>query len=104
MSQRSKAYPQEFRRKIVELHDAGRSVVELAEEFEPCQQTIRKWIKQDQREPGECDGDPSSEEEEIRRLRSEVRQLKEEREILKKAAAWFAQETDPTTNNGSSHS
>lgn len=104
MSQRSKAYPQEFRRKIVELHEAGRSVVELAEEFEPCQQTIRKWIKQDQLDAGERDDGQSSEEEEIRRLRSEVRQLKEEREILKKAAAWFAQETNPTTNNGSSNS
>ena len=105
MSTRGTPYPEEFRQKIVELHEAGRSIVELADEFEPCEQTIRNWVKQAQLDAGEReDGLTSDEKEELRRLRAENRQLKEEREILKKATAWFAQETNPTTNNGSSNS
>jgi len=105
MSTRSTPYPDKFRSKIVDLYESGRSVRELAEEFEPCAATIRNWVKQHEIDTGQReDGLTSEEKEELQRLRDENRQLKEEREILKKAAAWFAQETDPTTNNGSSSS
>ena len=87
-------YPQEFRDRIVELARAGRSVSELAEEFEPSGQTIRSWIKQADVEDGlRSDGTTAAEREELRELRKELRRLKQERDILAKAAAWFARET-----------
>jgi transposase len=91
------AYPPAFRRRILELVRTGRSPEDLAREFEPSAQTIRNWVAQAERDEGlRDDGLTTAEREEIRRLRREVRQLREEREILKKAAAWFAQETGAT--------
>jgi transposase len=88
------AYPPEFRQQIIELARAGRSAKELAREFEPSEQTIRNWLKQADLDNGRrTDGLTSDEQAELRRLRRENRQLKLEREILKKAAAWFARET-----------
>lgn len=87
-------YPPEFRRQMVELVRAGRSPEELAREFEPSGQTIRNWAKQADLDEGRrSDGLTSEERRELRRLRRENRQLKVEREILEKAAAWFAQES-----------
>lgn len=98
-------YPKEFREQIVSLYRSGRSVAELEEEFEPCDQTIRNWIKQAELDSGNRqDGLTSDEKEELKRLRKECRKLRQEREILSKAAAWFAQETNPTDPNGSSNS
>lgn len=89
------AYPEEFRQQIVALARAGRSVSELAEEFEPSGQTIRTWIKQADLDNGtRTDGATTAERDELRRLRRENRRLKQERDILAKAAAWFARETD----------
>src|SRR5690606_851994 len=87
-------YSPEFRRQIIELHRAGRSVAELAREFEPGEQTIRNWIRQAEVDEGGREGLTTEDREELRRLRRENRQLKLEREILKKAAAWFARESD----------
>jgi len=87
-------YPPEFRQQLIELARAGRSARALAREFEPSEQTIRNWIKQADLDAGRRgDGLTSDEQAELRRLRRENRQLKLEREILKKAAAWFARET-----------
>ncbi len=87
-------YPPEFRRQMVELVRAGRSPEELGREFEPSGQTIRNWVRQADLDEGRrSDGLTTEERNELRRLRQETRQLKLEREILKKAAAWFAQET-----------
>jgi len=87
-------YPLEFRQQMVELVRAGRSPKALAREFEPSEQTIRNWVKQADLDGGRrTDGLTSDERAELSRLRREVRQLKLEREILKKAAAWFARET-----------
>jgi transposase len=73
---------------------AGRSINELAREFEPSANAIRNWIKQAGLDDGlRSDGLTSSEREELTRLRRENRVLREEREILSKAAAWFATET-----------
>ena len=86
-------YPREFRRQMVELVRAGRTPHELAQEFEPCYETIRAWVQQADRDEGRSNSGLTSEErEEMRRLRRENRQLRLEREILAKAAAWFAQE------------
>jgi transposase len=79
---------------MVELVRAGRTPEELAREFEPTAQAIRNWVQQvDVDEGRREDGVTTSEREELRRLRRENRQLREEREILAKAAAWFARET-----------
>jgi transposase len=97
-------YRPEFRRQIIELVRAGRSPDELAKEFEPTAQSIRNWVAQAERDAGRRnDGLSSSERDEISRLRRENRQLRQERDILSKAAAWFARETNtiPPKDSGS---
>jgi transposase len=87
-------YPAEYRRRIVELARAGRPLTELAREFERTLESIRQWVRQAELDAGERnDGLTSDEREELTRLRRENRVLREEREILAKAAAWFATET-----------
>ena len=95
-------YPTEFRAQLVALARAGRSVESLAREYEPCAATIHGWIKQVEIDDGDRnDGLTSEEREELRRLRREVIQLRQERDILSKAAAWFAQ-NDVTLRRSSS--
>lgn len=93
-----KAYPKEFRDKVVQLVQAsGRSVREVAEEFGISTDSVRRWVQQTERDQGtRKDGLSSAEREELVRLRRELRQVKMEREILAKATAWFARETDST--------
>jgi transposase len=92
---RPHAYPPEFRQKIVELARTGRRLDDLASEFQLARQTVRNWVKQADLDTGRrSDGMTSGENEEITRLRKRVRQLETERDILSKAAAWFARETD----------
>lgn len=94
-------YAPEFRRQMVELVRAGRTPEELSREFEPSAQTIRNWADQAEVDAGHGDGVTSAEREELRRLRRENRQLRLEREILAKAAAWFARETETVPSRGS---
>ena len=87
-------YAPEFRQRMVELVRGGRDPEDLAREFEPAAQSISNWVAQADRDEGRReDGLTTVEREELRRLRRENRQLREEREILKKAAAWFARES-----------
>ena len=87
-------YAPEYRRRIIELARAGRSVNELTREFEPTAETIRHWVKQAGLDDGlRSDGLTTSEREELNRLRRENRVLREEREILAKAAAWCVSRT-----------
>ena len=87
-------YSAEFRARMVELVRAGRTPEALSREFEPTAQSIWNWVRQAERDQGvRLDGLTSDEKEELRRLRREVRVLREEKEILAKAAAWFAEET-----------
>lgn len=103
MGKTRKPYPPEFRRQMVELVRAGRTPESLAREFEPTAESIRNWVRQADRDEGRRDdGLTSSEREELQRLRRENRQLKIEREILAKAAAWFARETDSVPPKSSS--
>lgn len=96
-------YPPEFREQILELVRAGRTPNELALEFEPSGETIRNWIKQAEIDAGQRqDGLTSAEKEELNRLRRENKQLRIEREILAKAAAWFARETGSIPSGSSS--
>jgi len=94
MARGRKVYPTEFRRRMVELARAGRSPESLGKEFEPSANTIRKWVEQADLDEGvRTDGLTTAERAELRELRHEIRQLKLEREILGKAAAWFARES-----------
>ncbi len=94
MPKSHKPYPGELKKRLVELVRAGRNPEELAAKFEPSAQAIRNWVRQADRDDGRRqDGLTTEEREELRRLRREVKTLREEREILKKAAAWFARET-----------
>jgi transposase len=78
-------YPPEFRQRMIELVRAGRTPEELAGEFEPSAQAIRNWVKQADLDQGvRSDGLTTEEREELQRLRRENKQLKLEREILKK--------------------
>ncbi len=89
---------------MIELVRAGRTPEELAREFEPSAQAIRNWVKHADLDEGRReDGLTTVERDELKRLRRENRQLKMEREILAKAAAWFARETDsvPPKSSGS---
>ena len=96
-------YPPEFRQQMVELVRAGRTPEELSREFEPTAQTIHNWVKQVDIDTGlRSDGLTTEERVELRRLRREVKHLRIEREILKKAAAWFARESDSIPERGSS--
>ena len=101
---RSRApYPAVFRQQMIDLVRSGRSPETLAKEFEPTAQAIRNWVKQDDLDQGRReDGLATEERTELRRLRRENRQLRMDREILAKAAAWFARETETPT--GSSRS
>jgi transposase len=103
MARTRPAYPPEFRRQMVELVRAGRSPREPAQEFEPCYETIRAWVKQADRDEGRSACGLTSEERgELRRLRRENKQLRLEREILAKAAAWFARKIAPLPKSTSS--
>ena len=94
MPRSHKPYAGELKTRLVELVRAGRNPDELAEKFEPTAQSIRNWVAQAERDDGRRqDGLTTEEREELRRLRREVKTLREEREILKEAAAWFARET-----------
>jgi len=93
MPKSHKAYPAEFRRRLIDQVRAGRTPEELAAKFEPTAQSIRNWVVQADRDAGQrADGLTTEEREELRRLRREVKTLREEREILKNAAAFFAKE------------
>ena len=90
-------YTPEFRRQMVDLVRAGRSPEDLAREFEPTAQSICAWVAQADRAEGRREemtpGLTVAERDELARLRRENKQLRVERDILSKAAAWFARET-----------
>ena len=88
-------YPEQFRREAVELvrkARGDRSVTEIAKDLGVTEQSLRSWVKQADVDAGRAHGVSSEEKEELRRLRRENRILREEREILVKAAAFFATE------------
>lgn len=94
MANRRPRYTAEFKAQMIALVRSGRSPESLAKEFPPAPKTIRDWAAQADRDEGRrADGLTSDEREELRRLRKENRDLRIEREILGKAAAWFARES-----------
>jgi transposase len=91
------AYSPEFRRQMVDLVRAGRDPEDLAREFEPTSQSIRNWVMRTDRQEGRREEKGGittfAERDELIRLRRENKQLRLERDILSRAAAWFARET-----------
>ncbi len=86
-------YPPEFRARIVELARAGRTPNSLAKEFGVTDMSIRNWLRQADLDAGRRnDGLTTEEKQELARLRKENARLREERDILEKATAWFARE------------
>ncbi len=103
MPRKHPPYPPEYRRQMVELVRVGRSPEELSREFEPSAQAIRNWVKQADLDEGRREDSLTTEERlELGRLRRENKQLRLEREILSKAAAWFARETETIPPRSSS--
>lgn len=93
MATQATRYPAEFRAEAIRLYrTSGKPIGKLAEELGVSDPTLRIWIKQAEIDAGDRSGLSSEEKEELRKLRREVKVLKEEREILKKAAAFFAKE------------
>ena len=99
---KSRRYAPEYRQQMVELVRTGRTAQELSREFECSPQAIRNWVHQAELDEGRReDGLTTVERDELRRLRRENLRLREEREIPKKAAAWFARETDTVPGRSS---
>jgi transposase len=89
------AFPPEFRREAVKLmRDSDKPIAQLAKDLGVSEQTLRKWRAQAQVDSGEREGLSSEQLQELRRLRRENRTLQMEREVLKKAAAFFARESE----------
>jgi transposase len=104
MAGRRPTYTAEYRQQMVELVRAGRAPVELAQEYGVSAQSIRTWVHQAEKVEGKAAeaGLSVSQYEELKRLRREVKVLREEKEILKKAAVWFARESGPPEGSSSS--
>lgn len=88
-------YPPEFRREAVELvRVSGNSIRQVARDLGCSNQALRTWIKQATVDAGKAEGLTTDERAELRELRKRVRTLEMEREVLKKAAAFFARESE----------
>jgi len=99
------SYPPEFRRRVLELVRSGRTVLSVSQEFDVSRGAIMNWLKQDDADSGRRDDVLTTDErKELTQLRRENKRLKLEAEILSKAAAWFARETNAVPNKSSSDS
>ena len=87
-------YPPDFRARMIDLVRSGRTFSSLAREFGVTETSLRSWVRQADLDTGRrADGLTTDEKQELARLKKENARLREERDILEKAAAWFAQES-----------
>jgi transposase len=95
MPRRRRYFPPEYKAEVVELvRSTGKTVGQVAKELDLTETAVREWVKRADLDAGRrSDGLTAAEREELRRLRRQVRDLQEEREILRKAAVFFARET-----------
>lgn len=88
-------YSDQFKSEAIELaRTSGKSTAQIADELGVHYSTLRGWIKQLEIDGGKAEGLTSDEKEELRQLRKDNRRLTQERDILKKAAVWFAKESE----------
>lgn len=88
-------YSKEFKEKAVQLvGESGKTITEVAKDLGVSSESLRNWVRKHEIEEGKREGLKENEKEELKNLRKENRILREEREILKKAATFFVQETD----------
>ena len=92
-----KRYTEEYKHHLLGLVREGRTPEQLAKEYEPSARTIRNWMRAAERAMTAAESDKDQE---IKKLTAEVMRLREERDILKKAAAWFASESVSTRKRG----
>ena len=89
-----RSFTAEFKAEVVALvRQPGNSAASVARDLDLTETAVREWVKQADIEDGTRDGLTSAERAELTQLRKEVRVLREERDILKRATAFFARET-----------
>jgi transposase len=90
-------YPAEFKEEAVRLyHGSSKSLREIAEELGVAPETLRRWVIRIEVDAGRREGLTSEERIELRELRRKLRRVEQERDLLKKAAAFFARESEAT--------
>ena len=94
-------YPPEFRAEAVKLaRSSDKRLSEVAADLGIVTETLRNWLKQHDIDTGKRDGVSTDEREELNRLRRENKILKEEKEVLRKATAFFASEESSSRRRG----
>jgi transposase len=93
-ARRRRSFTPEFKAQTVELvRTCGKSVPEVCRDLDLTETVVRRWVAQAEIDAGQRDGLTTTEREELTQLRREVRVLRQERDILAKATAFFAKET-----------
>ncbi len=89
-----RSFSSEFKAEVVDLvRTSGKSIAEVCRDMDLVESAVRGWVRQADIDDGDREGLTTSERQELARLRKENRVLREERDILKRATAFFARET-----------